>query len=225
MVRRISSAPATPADYALAEGPVWDGRGERLLWVDIPAGAVIVGELEAARIRERERITLGGTVGAVALAEDGGLLVAVDDGLATIAADGAIRRSGGMLSLEGRRRMNDGQCDPAGRFVVGSLALAAPAGREVLLQVDPEGAMATMRTGLGLSNGIAWSPDGRTIYHVDTLAGTLCAADYRPQTGEWGEFVPIVAIEDGAPDGLAVDSAGGLWLAVWGAGEVRRFDP
>ena len=78
MVRRISSAPATPADYALAEGPVWDGRGERLLWVDIPAGAVIVGELEAARIRERERITLGGTVGAVALAEDGGLLVAVD---------------------------------------------------------------------------------------------------------------------------------------------------
>ena len=142
-------------------------------------------------------IELGQTAGAVALAEDGGLLVAAARGLATISADGTVSFGPDLLGDRRDVRLNDGSVDPQGRFVVGTLALGAETGDEVLLRVSPDGTVETLRTGIRLSNGIAFSPDGGTIYHVDTLANTVSSHSYGP--GAFDPDEPWVTVLAGPP--------------------------
>jgi sugar lactone lactonase YvrE len=220
-VTRTRARQATAADHVLAESPVWDATRSRLLWVDIPAGAVLEGRLEGGRIRETGRWALDETVGAVALAEDGGLLVAGRHALHTLDAAGAWHR--GPALITGPRRFNDGACDPRGRFVVGSLALDGDPGPQQLLTHLGGDRYAVLRSEVGLSNGIDWSADGTTIFHVDSEARTVSRAAYDLDSGRATGWTTLFEVPDGTPDGLAVDAAGDLWLAVWGAGEVRRY--
>ncbi len=220
---RLRATVATSPDYELAESPVWDGERERLLWVDIPAGAVLEGRLEGERIRETNRWTLGEPAAAVALAEGGGLLVAGRHGLAVLDEDGAWHR--GPALLTGARRFNDGACDPRGRYVVGSLDLSGSPGDERLLVHLGGDRTRTLRTGVGLSNGIDWSLDGSVLLHADSETHAVSRADYDADTGTATGWTTLFEVPDGVPDGLAIDAAGDLWLAVWGAGEVRRYAP
>lgn len=220
---RIRAQAATAADQLLAESPVWDAARSRVLWVDIPAGAVLEGRLEDGRIHQTGRWTLDETVGAVALAEDGGLLVAGRHALHTLDADGTWHRGPGLLT--GPRRFNDGACDPRGRYVVGSLALAGDPGPQQLLTHLGGDRYEVTRSGVGLSNGIDWSADGTTIYHVDSDARTVSRGDYDLDSGRASGWTTAFEVAGGTPDGLAIDAAGDLWLAVWGAGEVRRYTP
>jgi sugar lactone lactonase YvrE len=221
-VERRRASPATGPDYALAESPVWDASRSLLHWVDIPAGAVLAGRLQGGRIREVGRWTLDETVGAVALAEAGGLLVAGRHALHTLDPDGVWHPGPPLIS--GPRRFNDGACDPYGRFVVGSLDLSGRGGREQQLLTSLGGDRSrVVRSGIGLSNGIDWNADGTAIYHVDSDARTVSRAAYDVASGLATDWVTLFEVPDGTPDGLAVDAAGDLWLAVWGAGEVRRY--
>lgn len=223
----IESTPASAPVYELAEGPIWDERTAQLHWVDIPTGAVIRGRLLATgagdTIEEFDRVVLGETVGSVGLAADGGLVVAAALGLATIDPGGGIHRGPALLANEVTSRLNDGSCDPAGGYLVGSLPLGEQTNREVLLRVEPTGPVAVVRHDIGLSNGIAWSPDGQTIYSVDTLHGSISAADFDRNTGEVSGWRLCFTITNGMPDGLVVDTDGALWIAIWGAGQVRRY--
>src|SRR4051794_13055977 len=171
VVKRARARAATPAEYTLAESPVWDPRRSRLHWVDIPSGAVLEGRLEDGRIAEVGRWTLDETVAAVALAERGGLLVAGRHGLHTLDPDGTWHRGPALIS--GPRRFNDGACDPLGRYVVGTLDLTGSAGPEQLLTHLGGNRYHVIRSGVGLSNGIDWSLDGTAIYHVDSAARTV----------------------------------------------------
>ncbi len=222
----LRATAATSASYELAEGVIWDDRASRVRWVDIWRGRVMSGALRNGRIDDIDTIELDRTVGAVALAEDGGLLIAAARGLATVSPDGTLAFGPDLLG--GRRdvRFNDGAVDPQGRFVVGTLALGAESGDEVLLRVWPDGGVETLRTGIRLSNGIAFSPDGHTIYHVDTLANTISRHSYGP--GPFAHDEPwVIALRDlpAHPDGLTVDSDGMLWVAQWGGASVRRHAP
>ena len=222
----FTASAATGADYDLAEGVLWDDRSERVRWVDIRKGRVLSGALDGDRITDIAAVELGQTVGAVALGEDGGLLIAAARGLATISPEGAVSFGPDLLGERRDVRFNDGSVDAQGRFVVGTLALGADTGDEVLLRISPDGRAETLRSGIRLSNGIAFSPDGGTIYHVDTLPGTISRHSYGP--GAFDHDEPwVIVLEDlpAYPDGLTVDADGMLWVAQWGGASVRCHTP
>lgn len=225
-MRTIVAVPITDAAYELAEGVLWDDRAGLIRWVDIWKGRVLSGRLRDGRLADIRSVELGQTAGAVALADDGGLLVAAARGLATISVAGAISFGPDLLGDRRDVRLNDGSVDPQGRFVVGSMALGAETGDEVLLRISADGAVETVRVDRGLSNGIAFSPDGGTIYHVDTLEGTVSRHSYGP--GSFDDDEPWTRVLDDlphSPDGLTVSADGSLWVAQWGGSSVRRHAP
>lgn len=222
----FASLPATPAMFELAEGVIFDAAADVVRWVDIWKGEVLAGRLSGDRIEDIGAIRLGQTVGAVALASDGGLLLAAARGLATVSPTGDVSIGPDLLGDRRNVRLNDGAVDPHGRFVVGTLALGDETGTEVLLRIAPDGAVETLRDGLRLSNGVAFSPDGGTIYHVDTLANTVSEHSYG--SGAFDHEEPWAVVLDNLPhhpDGLTVSADGSLWIAQWGGGCVRRHAP
>ena len=226
MAHELRGIEATPERYDLAEGVLWDDRAGLVRWVDIREGRVLSATLDGERLVDIRDVRLRETVGAVALAQDGGLLVAGGRRLATISPDGDVAFGPDLLDGPGLTRFNDGGVDPQGRFVVGSAPLGAAPGREVLLRVSPDGTVETLRTGLHLSNGIGWSPDGATIFHIDTLAPSLSRHSYGPGGFDTDEpWEPIVTEFPAHPDGLRVDSEGMLWVAMFSGSCVVRYSP
>lgn len=219
----LRAQPAAPEAHLLAEGPVWDAARDRVLWVDIEEGRILEGRLRDGDVEVLRTVVVDATVGAVVPCADGRLLVAGRSGLVVIGPDG--RRTAGptILPPDAARRLNDGACDPAGRFVVGSLALGASTGREVLVRLEDDGTLTTIDDDLWLSNGLAWSVDGATLYSVDTLAGVVRARDYDVASGAVGPRRDHLTITDGLPDGICLDTEGNLWIAIWGAGQVRCY--
>jgi sugar lactone lactonase YvrE len=224
-MRVHEAAPVSAEAYQLAEGPVWDPRRQRLLWVDIQAGTVLIGALDHGHVRVDERLRFDGTVGAVACAEDGRLLVAGPRRLHVTDTDGAVVDSVPVIAPDRERRLNDGGCDPAGRFLIGSMALDGRGGEEVLCRLEADGALTVLDDDLTVSNGLAWSPDGGSLYSIDSEPGTVWVRAYDAASGEVGERSALLRVEEAAPDGMCVDADGNLWIAVFGAGEVRCFTP
>lgn len=219
----FTASAATPARFELAEGILWDARDDLVRWVDIWRGRVLSGRLSEGLIVDITTVDIGQTAGAVALTEDGGLLVAGARGLVVIGPDGTISYGPDILGDRRDVRLNDGAVDPQGRFVVGSLALGDDTGAEVLVRVAPDGNVETLRTGIRLSNGVAFSPDGDTIYHVDTLANTVSSHSYGPGEFDFDEPWDVVLADLPAyPDGLTVSADGTLWVAQWGGSGIRH---
>jgi sugar lactone lactonase YvrE len=222
----MTAAPAvaTREAFQLAEGPRWDAARRRLLWVDILGGAVLEGVIDEGRVEVTRRHGFGAMVGAVAFADDGTLLVAAQEQLVVVRPDGGRVDGPRIVPAGERRRCNDGAVDPAGRFCVGTMSLDGESDREVLVRLEPDGCLTGLDADLGLSNGLAWSVDGRRLYSVDSARGTVFVRDYEAATGDLG--VRRVHLRpDGTPDGIAIDAADHLWVAVHGAGEVRRYAP
>lgn len=212
------------AGATLAEGPVWDDVVSRLLWVDIPAGHIHRTAIDG---RSAAPIEVGEDVGAVVLVSDGRLLAATRSGIRLIdpAQDHPL-----LAALPGdeagtRIRMNDGKCDPRGRFVVGTKADDDTPGAGTLWRFDGNPLLPVL-TGVTISNGLAWSDDGTTLYYVDTPTGRIDRFDYDPDTGtvDRGRTEVEIPAEQGAPDGLAIDRDGGLWVALWGGAAVHRYE-
>jgi sugar lactone lactonase YvrE len=220
-----TATPATSERFRLGEGPVWDGPRGRLLWVDIEGGEVLEGALDGGAITVTGRIVFDTMVGAVTVAADGTLLVAAQEHLVVQHPDGTRGDGPRVVPAGESRRLNDGKTDPAGRFLVGTLSLGGPSRREVLVRLEADGRLAVLDDDLSLSNGLAWSSDGRRMFSVDTLARTVSVRDYDVGSGAVGPRRVHLRLEDGFPDGIAMDAADHLWVAVWGGSEVRRYDP
>jgi sugar lactone lactonase YvrE len=229
LVKMYTAQVATQQRHLLGEGPLWDPVRERVLWVDIDRGEVHVGRLAGDAIEAGEVLTFAETIGAVVCARDGTLLVAGRRALITVLPSG--ERVGGaqLLPDDVDSRLNDGGCDPSGRFVVGSMSLDGRTGGEGLWRIQDDGSVETIDADLTLSNGLAWSPDQRTMYSIDTVPGVVWARSHDPETGALGVrsklFAPIPGDADDGPDGMCVDVDGNLWIAIWGAGEVRCYSP
>ena len=210
--------------YVQGESPRLDPRTGELVWVDISAGRVHRGSLADGVLAVARDYEIGRPVGvAVPLAEAGaGWAIAVKDGFAHLAEDGTVTPLVTGLT-SGRDQMNDGACHPDGSFWAGSQALPREP-HAALFRLSPDGSVDTMLTGLTVANGIDFSPDGQTLYFVDTLPyRRLEAIDL--STGTPGERRTIVEVGGGNPDGLVLDDEGCIWVAVWDASEVRRYAP
>jgi len=217
---------ANPRTCELGEGPVWDPVRQLVLWVDIRRGVIFSGRLDAhGRISYVEHVPFAGTVGAVAVAEDGSWIVADAHTLILHPVAGSARVLARVVPADRSRRTNDGKPDPGGRFLIGTLSLDGDSDREVLLRLEQDGTLTTIDDDLTLSNGLAWSPDGSILYSVDTLRRVVFARSYDAATGATGERRTIIEVDDGFPDGMCSDADGHLWIAVWGLGEVRRYTP
>jgi sugar lactone lactonase YvrE len=122
-------------------------------------------------------------------------------------------------------RFNDGKCDAAGRFWFGSMCLEGKQGS--LYRYDPDGSLHTMVTGLGISNGLGWSPDHQVFYLTDSRKQTIFAYDFDLENGTIVNPRPVIDLssETFAPDGLTIDADGCIWSAMWDGWCVIRFDP
>lgn len=222
---RRSAEPVLDARAVLGECPVWDDDGSRLLWVDIERGQV--HRLDPATGRDDVR-AVGQPVGAVACRAASGLVLALRDGFGLLEAGASQVRLLAAVEAERRdHRMNDGACDAHGRFWAGTASTRPKGDTGTLYRLDGDGRVTPVIVGVGMSNGIGWSPDGRLMYYVDSAAGALDVLDFEPAAGSVSQRRRLVSIPSatGIPDGLAVDAAGAVWLAAWGSGRVLRYTP
>ena len=221
----LEAAPARVRPARRGAGPVWDDGAGELLWVDT-AGQVRWGGLDATGgVRDLAVRPVGEPLAAVALTTSSGWLVAAGSGLRGLTPDGAVSV---LLDLEGAGRMCSGACDRAGRFFAGVTGLHGheEVGLGALYRVDLDGVVSTAATGLMDPAGIAWSPDDDVLYVADPGARTVTAYDYDVDLGATDR--PRVVLdfpvdEPAIPDGLTVDRAGHLWVALDGGGQVRRY--
>jgi sugar lactone lactonase YvrE len=215
---------ALAAGAALAECPVWDPLTGTLLWVDIEQGSV--HRFDPERAVDTIILQLDRPVSAIAIREAGGLVLAVSNGIWLADSDGATHPVANLYGTRSGVRMNDGKCDPKGRFIAGSMSTkASRPGHASLYALQPSGHVSTLLSGLSLCNGLGWSPNGRRFYLADSNERTVTAYPYNPDQGELGPGRRLITIaqHEGAPDGLAVDTDGCLWIAICGGSAIRRY--
>jgi sugar lactone lactonase YvrE len=209
----------------VGEGPHWDHARGILWFVDLTGGTVFRYHPGDGTVT---RFPVGQEVGAAIPRRDGGLVLAVRDGIATATDDGDEFRIA--VPVERDRpgnRMNDAKCDPAGRLLAGTTAFDFAPGAGALYRIDPDWSSVPVLRDVTTSNGTAWSPDGGRMYFIDSATQGIDAFDYDVATGAIGPRTRLVTIarEDGVPDGMTVDADGRLWVACFGAGAVRCYSP
>jgi sugar lactone lactonase YvrE len=216
---------AFAAGDELGEGVTWDPAGRRLISVDILRGRIHLFDPAAQSART---LTVDQPVGTAVPCRDGGLMLALRDGFARLEIDSGALTFVAHVELDRPgQRMNDGACDAAGRFWAGTMCMQERPGLGALYRLDADGTVHTMVSGVGISNGIDWSLDGSLMYYVDTHTQRIDQFDFDLASGAIANRRPLVTIDpaDGHPDGLTVDSEGGIWLALWGGWAVRRYLP
>nr|WP_052477803.1 SMP-30/gluconolactonase/LRE family protein [Kibdelosporangium sp. MJ126-NF4]CEL14112.1 Gluconolactonase [Kibdelosporangium sp. MJ126-NF4]CTQ88479.1 Gluconolactonase (EC 3.1.1.17) [Kibdelosporangium sp. MJ126-NF4] len=206
----------------LGEGPYWDTETAQVIWVDLLAGNVNFLDPDTGVCEVR---SVDEPVGAIVRAGRNWLLT-VETGFQLRGPEWDLLWSKEIFAKPTPVRMNDAACDPRGRLFAGSLSCHDEPGQGCLFRLDPDGSCRVVVEGLGISNGIAWSPDQRTFYHVDSLARTVYARPYTVETGDVGPATVFYRHEadQALPDGIAVDVAGGMWIALWDGARVIRVD-
>jgi len=210
----------------IGESPVWDVQRRVLLWVDI-LGRVL--HTHTPDTGANESVELAEVVGAIVLGPDGQIVAAVEYGFAhldrvtgQLEPIARLTDSGGPAS-----RMNDGKCDPTGRFWAGTMAYDLTPGAGALHYLESDGTVQTALTDVTLSNGLDWSPDGSQFYFIDSMAGGVDVFDVDLHTAALTNRRRFVDIpnDEGIPDGLTVDAQGYVWVALYLGGCVKRYSP
>lgn len=208
----------------LGECPVWSSSAQALFWIDIPRMSLHRLDAEG----RREDWSLPTHPGSLALYPDGKVLVALRSGLHCF--DPHSRELRLLLTPfydQRHERFNDGRADSRGRLIVGTIAERGPGYSASLARYSPAGNALDVLpvSDLRVSNGLAFSPDGRLMYLCDTPSRQIWQFDYDMDTGTPSgrrSFISLLP-EHGRPDGAAVDSDGCYWSALIGA--IGRFTP
>jgi len=207
----------------LGEGPVWwDGE---LLWVDIYGQSINRLNLTSGTLRQ---IHTDGYVSAVVPRPDGAYLVATAKGFSLLdPVSGEFEMISEVEQHLPGNRMNDGKCDSMGRFWAGTQAEDLTPHRAGLYMLDLEGRVVKMIDGVSISNGMAWSPDDTLFYHVDTAEQGVDVFDYDEVSGAITNRRRLVTFAPrlGAPDGMAIDVEGNLWIAMWDGWSLIQVSP
>lgn len=206
------------------EGPFWDTAGQRMLVVDMLAGAV----LDLSSLERPERFKIGSPVAAVIRRRvHGGFIVATEHGFSLFDEQFSLERRLPDVLEDPSIRLNEGGCDAQGRFYCGAMAYDGTAEAASVYRLDADGSTTTVLNAVTISNGLQWSRDGSLAYYVDTPTRRVDVFDFDRSDGSFHNRRPFVAFGEnvaGAPDGMTIDAEGGLWVALWGGGAVRRYD-
>ncbi len=209
----------------IGEGPVWLEDEQRLVWVDIKSHRVQWLDPETGHV---EQLDVGADVGAVAPTRSGTLIAAIGNGFQLI--DRTSGRTDTLAVAEPHQpenRMNDGKCDSRGRFWAGSMANDEAPGAGALYRLNLDHTVDRVLSDVTVSNGLDWTDDDRLMYYIDSLSYSIDGLDFEPSAGTVANRRPLIRIEkgDGLPDGMTLDSKGGIWVALWGGWSVRRYRP
>jgi sugar lactone lactonase YvrE len=209
----------------LGEGPIWDDRRQRLLFVDIMRGHV--HEFDPVTGADRT-FEVGEPVGTVAPTTRDDWVMATKSGFSRLNPEtGGISRIASVEADRLETRMNDGGVDRRGRFWAGTMGMGGLLGRGALYRLDEDGSVVRVLSDVSISNGIDWSPDDRHMYYVDTPTGRVDCFEFDVERGTLRNRRPFVTIpsDAGWPDGLTVDESGHVWVALWEGGAVHRYAP
>jgi sugar lactone lactonase YvrE len=216
--------PAIDVGDHLGEGPHWDDRSGDLLWVDITEGRVHAWSPASGHLRTE---LLSGEVSAVIpRASASGHVVATDHRL--VVRDGEAERTLAIVEEDlPDNRFNDCKCDPQGRLWAGTMSKTRTPGTAALYRLVPGGKIERVIAGTTISNGLAWSPSGDTMYFIDSTTQRVDAFDFDAATGDISDRRKLAEIDpdDGLPDGMTVDAEGGIWVCLFGGAAIRRYTP
>ena len=224
-MERLEAAPWIQGQNTLGEGPCWDAELKRFYWVDIEGHALWWldhGETTPTSV------DLGQQVGFVVPKVTDGVILGLKDGIYEwdeVSRD--LNRLVALHDSDEALRLNDGKADPLGRLFAGTLHLEDEENEAILYRLNRDGSVETVLNELTLSNGLTWSPDHQTFYHIDTPTETIRRYDYDLASGMISNEAAIIDFtdEEGFPDGMTSDEEGFLWVAHFAGGRVSRWNP
>jgi sugar lactone lactonase YvrE len=216
----------------LGEGPCWDDRSGMLFWIDILGRKIL--RYDPVR-QTTESYAVSQPIGFIGLCAKQGLICALQDGLYRFNPSGKsfVKLLARPDPEQVNNRFNDGFCDPAGRLFIGTMSNLANEGQGgdnavgTLFRIDPDLQVKALVRKVTISNGLALSPDQKTLYYIDSPTRAVSAFDYSAETGdiENRRVALDFRSEPGIPDGMTIDADGCLWIAHWGGWKVSCWDP
>lgn len=217
-------AVAARAEATIGESPVWSTRRERLLWIDITGKRLHAHDPEEGTSKA---VTVASTIGLLAEAPSGDLVLGLEDGLARLGVDGEIERLAGAPHADPAFRFNDGKFDAHGRLWTGLMSRDGKKGGGILYRFDPDGTWHVADTGFDLPNGLDWSGDGRTFHFTDSHKGEIYAYDFDAASGAIENRRLFFSMDpaEGKPDGLTRDAEGCLLSVLFDGSAIARLTP
>jgi sugar lactone lactonase YvrE len=206
------------AKATLGEGPAWDAKTQTLYWIDILEKRIYAGTELLAELDD--------LIGCLAPRKNGNLILGTRRGFADLEPVTGKSTVLATLNEPANNRLNDGKCDPAGRFIAGTMDMdeKVPAGS--LYSYDGNQTQVLLKN-ITISNGLAWSPDYKTFYYVDSPTREIQAFDYDLATGQIANSRIAIRVPPslGWPDGMTSDTDGNLWIAIWSGAQVSIWNP
>lgn len=209
----------------LGEGSIWNYKTQELYWIDIEGKQL---NIYNPKTKTNKILPTLSRIGTVVPFTENEVLVALEDGVHKMNIDtGKSILFTDMKSELSESRLNDGKCDPAGRFWVGSMHFNQDKGKANLYTVTADNDLQKKIDSVTISNGIVWTSDKKTMYYIDTPTSTIKEFDYNNETGEISNGKIAVQIPEslGFPDGMTIDEEDMLWVGMWNGNAVIRFNP
>jgi len=206
----------------LGEGPFW--FDDKLWWVDIEAGLLLAANANGKLIH---RFSMDQRIGTAAPIDSKNFIVALEHHLARFNLDLQSFETLACPKIPEKSRFNDGKCDPRGRFLAGTMSMNGKKGTSALYSLEKSQPHRLLRKGASISNGLAWSGHGKTMYYIDTPQLCVFGFNYNLETGSISRERVILKFlkKDGWPDGMTIDCEDNLWISFWNAGTVRCYSP
>ena len=206
------------AKATLGEGPAWDEKTQTLYWVDILQKKIYAGTTLLAELDD--------FVGCLAPRKNGNLILGKRASFVDFDLGTSQQTVLAAVNEPATNRMNDGKCDPAGRFIAGTMDMNEKETSGSLYSFS-NGQVTRLFDGVRISNGMAWSPDYKTFYYIDTPTCEVRAYDYDLKTGNIANRRKAFDVPQslGWADGMTSDVQGNLWIAMWGGAQVTRWNP
>ncbi|WP_297803626.1 SMP-30/gluconolactonase/LRE family protein [uncultured Polaribacter sp.] len=209
----------------LGEGAIWNYKTHELYWIDIEGRQL---NIYNPKSKINKVLNTESRIGTVVPFTEDEALIALENGVHKI--DIQTGKSNLFTDMKSEllgSRLNDGKCDPSGRFWVGSMHLEQETAKANLYTITSENILQKKIDSVTISNGIVWTSDKKTMYYIDTPTSTIKEFDYNNETGEIsnGKIAVKIPIKFGFPDGMTIDEENMLWVGMWNGNAVIRFNP
>ena len=212
----------TAAVAVHGEGPIWSPTWGGLRWVDMLDGDVMHLAADGAI----DRWHVGSVAAAIRPRSNGGIVIAAERSFLLADSAGGNLHELQEVFTDRRIRFNEGCCDPAGNFLVGTMTYAETPGAGTVYRLEPNHQVGVAMSDVTVSNGLAWTATGDTAFYIDTATNRIDILNWSPELGLHDRRTfTVISVDDGHPDGLTVDAEGGVWVALWEGNAVRRYDP